>query len=129
MVGKRHSFHLIAVVCLLALYSVPSAQGGSRAESDVAARLAETGLSVSLVQTSSLNGGDYSADLDGDGLSNDAETNGWCNTAGCFVTDPMDVDSDHDALTDGEEKLFDTRPLDSHSPGIFVKYQESLQTR
>ena len=70
-----------------------------------------------------------SPDIDGDGLSNETELNGWCNAAGCFTTDPLDADSDHDGLTDGEEKLFDTNPLDDHSPGIYVEYQDSFQTQ
>src|SRR5512135_1321044 len=59
-----------------------------------------------------------SPDFDSDGLSNAMETGGWYNLAGGpFVTNPNDADSDNDGLTDGEEKLFNTNPLDSHSPG------------
>ena len=68
-------------------------------------------------------------DKDGDSLLNDLEIDGWYNLAGGpFTTDPNDRDSDNDGLTDGEEKLFDTNPLDSHSPGIAVKYLESYET-
>ena len=57
------------------------------------------------------------------------ETGGWYNLAGGpFVTDPNDRDSDNDGLTDGEEKLFDTNPLDSHNPGIAVKYASNFNT-
>ena len=68
-------------------------------------------------------------DKDGDSLLNDLEIAGWYNLAGGpFTTDPNDRDSDNDGLTDGEEKLFDTNPLDSHSPGIAVKYLENYET-
>jgi hypothetical protein len=70
-----------------------------------------------------------SPDVDGDGLPNDIEMAGWCNTVGCFQTDPLDTDSDDDGLTDGEEKLYDTNPFDDHSPGIYVEYESHLKTR
>lgn len=70
-----------------------------------------------------------SPDLDGDGLPNDVEINGWCNTLGCFQTDPADPDSDGDGLTDGEEKLFESNPLNDASPGIFVIYEDAFQTK
>jgi PKD repeat protein len=73
---------------------------------------------------------DLASDIDRDGLLNDLETAGWYNAAGGpFVTNPSDADSDDDGLTDGEEKLFDTHPLDDKSPGIYVKYVDSYQTR
>ena len=72
----------------------------------------------------------FSADVDGDGLSNAVEDGGWYNAAGGpFVTDYLDADSDDDGLTDGQEKLYDTDPLDDHSPGIFVEYEGDLKTK
>jgi hypothetical protein len=71
-----------------------------------------------------------SPDIDGDGLPNELETDGWYNLAGGpFVTDPFDFDSDDDGLADGEEKLFNTHPLDTTSPGIYVRYQNEFMTR
>jgi hypothetical protein len=70
-----------------------------------------------------------SSDRDYDGLTDAIETSGWRNAAGFFTTDPLDSDSDNDGLTDGEEKLYDTHPLDDHSPGIYVEYEDHLQTR
>ena len=71
-----------------------------------------------------------SPDKDSDGLANTLETAGWYNLAGGpFFTNPNDRDSDNDGLTDGEEKLFNTNPLDSHSPGIAVRYEESFNTK
>lgn len=70
-----------------------------------------------------------SADLDGDGLSNQVEELGWCNAKGCFTTDPFDLDSDDDTLTDGEEKLFDSHPLNESSPGLYVIYDNALKTK
>jgi PKD repeat protein len=72
---------------------------------------------------------DSSADIDGDGLPNQVEDNGWYNASGGpYSTDYLDTDSDDDGLTDGKEKLYDTNPLDSRSPGIFVDYRSDLQT-
>ncbi len=71
-----------------------------------------------------------SPDSDNDGIPNQLETNGWFNMVGGeWKTDPNNADSDNDGLTDGEEKLFNTRPLDSHSPGIAVRYNTSFKTR
>ena len=71
-----------------------------------------------------------SPDADGDGLPNEMETNGWYNlVGGPFYTSPYDMDSDNDSLTDSEEKLFNTNPLDDKSPGIFVKYENSFMTK
>jgi len=70
-----------------------------------------------------------SPDDDYDGLTDDVETNGWWNAAGLFTTDPHDPDSDNDGLTDGQEKLYDADPLDGHSPGIYVEYEDHLKTR
>jgi uncharacterized repeat protein (TIGR01451 family) len=68
-------------------------------------------------------------DADGDGLSNEMETNGWYNLAGGpFYTDPFRADSDRDGLSDGEEKLFNTNPMDPNSPGIYVRYQNNYKT-
>jgi hypothetical protein len=67
-------------------------------------------------------------DGDFDGLADDVEGNGWCNSAGCFQTNPADPDTDHDSLTDGQEQLFDTNPLDDTSPGIYVEYDKDLKT-
>jgi hypothetical protein len=73
---------------------------------------------------------DFSADVDGDGLPNVVEEGGWYNAAGGpYFTDPFDADSDDDGLTDGQEKLYDTHPLDDHQPGIYVEYESSLETR
>jgi len=63
-------------------------------------------------------------------LANTLETGGWYSLAGGpFVTDPYDSDSDDDGLTDGEEKLFNTLPLDSHNPGLAVQYDDSFKTK
>jgi hypothetical protein len=70
-----------------------------------------------------------SSDRDYDGLTDDVETNGWWNAADLFTTDPLDPDSDDDGLTDGQEKLYDTNPLDDRSPGIYVEYENHLKTR
>ena len=73
---------------------------------------------------------DLSSDLDGDGLLNELETNGWYNQAGGrFFTDPQDADSDDDGLTDGEEKLFGTHPQDDESPGVYVRYEDDFYTK
>jgi hypothetical protein len=69
-----------------------------------------------------------SLDSDYDGLPDSVEEQGWENAVGSFVTDPLDPDSDDDGLTDGQEKLFDTNPLDDTSPGIYVEYSDSLKT-
>lgn len=70
-----------------------------------------------------------STDRDYDGLTDAVETNGWWNAAGFFTTDPLDPDSDDDGLTDGKEKLYDTDPVNDHSPGIYVEYEDHLKTR
>jgi len=70
-----------------------------------------------------------SSDRDYDGLTDYVETSGWWNAAGFFTTDPLDPDSDNDGLADGQEKLYDTAPLDGHSPGIYVEYESHLKTR
>ncbi|GAB4534174.1 MAG: hypothetical protein Kow0063_17000 [Anaerolineae bacterium] len=73
---------------------------------------------------------DFSADVDGDGLPNMVEESGWHNaTGGPYVTDYLDADSDDDGLTDGQEKLYDTDPLDDHSPGIYAEYEDEYQTK
>jgi len=72
-------------------------------------------------QAQEIQSGDWSwisVDLDSDGLPDEIETGGWCNAVGCFQTDPADPDSDNDSLTDGEEKLFESNPTSSASPGI-----------
>jgi hypothetical protein len=69
-----------------------------------------------------------STDADYDGLTDDVEENGWENSAGFFITNPLDPDSDDDGLTDGQEKLFDTDPLDDTSPGIYIEYDKDLKT-
>jgi hypothetical protein len=72
----------------------------------------------------------YSADVDGDGLPNIVEQTGWFSAAGGpYVTNYLDMDSDDDGLTDGQEKLYDTNPLDDHSPGIYIEYEEYFKTR
>jgi hypothetical protein len=70
-----------------------------------------------------------SADIDGDGLTNAVEQTGWCNASGCFQTNASDSDSDADGLTDGQEKLYETNPLNDQSPGIYVEYESNLNTR
>jgi hypothetical protein len=68
-------------------------------------------------------------DLDQDGIPNSMENAGWYNLAGGpYLTDPHKADSDKDGLTDGEEKLFNTDPLDPKSPGIAVKYESAFKT-
>ena len=72
---------------------------------------------------------DLSVDVDGDGLPNTVEEGGWYNAAGGpFVTDSLDADSDDDGLADGQEKLYDTHPLNDRSPGIYVEYENHLKT-
>jgi hypothetical protein len=71
-----------------------------------------------------------SLDWDQDGIANSLETAGWYNlTGGPYQTDPYLPDSDGDGLTDAEEKLFNTNPIDAHSPGIAVKYDNAFKTR
>ncbi|MEJ2560083.1 MAG: hypothetical protein P8186_28475, partial [Anaerolineae bacterium] len=70
-----------------------------------------------------------SPDVDGDGLPNEVEVNGWCNAVGCFQTDPVDADSDDDGLRDGEENLFDSDPTSDASPGIYVIYEDTFKTK
>ncbi len=41
---------------------------------------------------------------------------------------PFDVDTDHDGLTDGQEKLYGTNPNDPYDPGIYVEYSSDLKT-
>ena len=73
---------------------------------------------------------DLSSDLDGDGLLDELETDGWYSEAGGrFFTDPQDADSDDDGLTDGEEKLYGTHPQDDESPGIYVRYEDAFYTK
>ncbi|MBN2002390.1 MAG: PKD domain-containing protein [Anaerolineae bacterium] len=72
----------------------------------------------------------FSPDIDGDGLLNTFEETGWYNAAGGpFFTDPLDADSDDDGLTDGEEKAFDTHPLNGLNPGIYVRYRDEYKTK
>jgi hypothetical protein len=69
-------------------------------------------------------------DVDEDGLSNAMETGGWYNLAGGpFVTSASDADSDDDGLSDSEEKLFNTNPLDYQSPGLYARYENSFLTK
>ncbi len=71
-----------------------------------------------------------SVDFDFDGLSDDVETAGWSNqSGGPYFTDPNLADSDLDGLTDGEEHLFETDPLDDKSPGIYALYRDEYQTK
>lgn len=70
-----------------------------------------------------------SPDLDGDGLSNVVEENGWCNAIGCFQTNPSNPDTDNDGLTDGEENLYVSDPTSSASPGIYILYDDNLKTQ
>ena len=70
-----------------------------------------------------------SPDVDGDGLPNATETNGWCNSLGCFRTAVQESDTDGDGLTDGEEHLFQSDPTSSSSPGLYVVYDDSFKTR
>ena len=70
-----------------------------------------------------------STDVDGDGLLNETELNGWSNGAGSFTTDPNDADSDDDGLLDGEEQRFDSHPNNDKSPGIYVVYDDNFKTK
>ncbi|GEM_PF-5865305 len=69
-------------------------------------------------------------DTDGDGISDQIETEGWYNDNGVrYPTLPNNPDSDNDGLTDGEEQLYGTDPLNKNSPGLYVKYENRFQTR
>ena len=127
MAGKKRFLYLMVVFSLLTSLLAQPAQSLAQDEphSLAQARVQEQVQQATLAQDRR----NFSADVDGDGLSNETELNGWCNAAGCFTTDPLDADSDNDGLTDGEEKLFDANPLDSHSPGIYVEYTPDLQTK
>lgn len=88
--------------------------------------------SASATRPAAIQPGDWiwiSPDFDGDGLPNAYETGGWCNTLGCFTTNPQDADSDGDGLRDGEEKLFEAHPNSAASPGIFVVYEDRFKTK
>lgn len=87
------------------------------------------GLTPEPAQANTTDWSYISTDVDGDGLPNTTEETGWCNALGCFVTDPFDLDSDNDGLTDGEEKLFDSNPKNDSSPGIYIIYDEAYQTQ
>ena len=70
-----------------------------------------------------------SPDQDQDGISNTMEINGWYNQAGGpYVTNPNMADTDLDGLTDAQEKLFNTNPLDPNDPGISVTFESSFKT-
>jgi hypothetical protein len=72
----------------------------------------------------------FSLDLDFDGIPTSVELSGWYNASGGpYVTDPNNPDSDGDNLSDGEEQLYDTNPLDWEDPGLYVKYRDDYQTR
>lgn len=69
---------------------------------------------------------DGTKDTDGDGLSDDAEREGWQTSHdGVFVTDPKIPDSDGDGLIDGQE----AGPLASgtHSTKIYVGLSSPLE--
>jgi len=68
-------------------------------------------------------------DADGDGLLNTTETNGWSNSVGFFITQPTDSDTDDDGLLDGQEKLFNTNPLNAYDPGIHAVYNNAFKTK
>jgi len=76
-------------------------------------------------------------DYDGDGLADELESAGWYNLqGGPYITDPYDADTDDDGLSDGEEKLFGTIPVNgpadlvgTYSPGIFIRYDPAFKTR
>ncbi|OQY28247.1 MAG: hypothetical protein B6243_12280, partial [Anaerolineaceae bacterium 4572_5.2] len=78
-----------------------------------------------------------SLDMDGDGISNQMETDGWYNlSGGPYITDPLNIDSDNDGLNDGEEKLYGTIPVNgssdsagSESPGIYIPYEAAFETK
>lgn len=72
---------------------------------------------------------DNPPDADGDGLLNTTETNGWNNSAGYFITDPTRSDTDNDGLLDGQEKLFNTNPLNQYIPGLHAVYNNAFQTK
>ena len=74
-------------------------------------------------------------DSDLDGLPDTVELQGWVNErvndvgGGVpYLTDPYDADSDDDGLTDGEEMLYNTNPLDAKSPGIYTIYEDRFET-
>src|SRR5688572_943661 len=68
-------------------------------------------------------------DIDCDGISDDMENSGWENSTGFYQTYPNDPDSDNDGLTDGEEQLFNTKPLTSGHPGIYARYDNGFQAK
>ncbi|NJN92881.1 MAG: hypothetical protein HC875_01690 [Anaerolineales bacterium] len=74
-------------------------------------------------------------DSDLDGLADTVELQGWINErvndqggGAPYFTDPYDADSDDDGLTDGEEKLFNTHPLDNKNPGLYTIYEDRFET-
>lgn len=73
-------------------------------------------------------------DSDLDGLADTVELQGWVNErvndqgVAPYRTDPYDADSDDDGLTDGEEKLYNTDPLDARNPGIYTIYEDHFET-
>lgn len=69
-------------------------------------------------------------DQDGDGIASAVESAGWSNgMGGPYVTDHLNPDSDSDGLSDGQEQLYNTHPLNASSPGMYIIYQDDLQTR
>jgi hypothetical protein len=73
-------------------------------------------------------------DRDGDGISNDDETNGWTNACGeSFTTDPDNWDSDGDYLKDGSERDYKsngkcTNPANPDSDGDGLKDGDELRS-
>jgi hypothetical protein len=119
------SLLLITLVCLFRASGIPVPfTANSLAEGRDVNGLA--GRGVPQFQSSTISA---SADRDYDGLADGIETGGWWNAVGFFTTDSLDPDSDNDGLTDGQEKLYDTNPLNDQSPGIYVEYESLLKTR
>lgn len=68
-------------------------------------------------------------DSDFDGIPDNVEQTGWYNgSGGPYHTESLDADSDKDGLTDGQEQLFDTNPLDDTNPGIYIEYSDGFKT-
>jgi hypothetical protein len=70
-------------------------------------------------------------DTDLEGLLDTVETGGWVNERALsnpYFTNPYDLDSDDDGLSDGEEMLFNTDPNSNLNPGLYTVYEDSFQT-
>jgi fibronectin-binding autotransporter adhesin len=63
--------------------------------------------------------GSASGDSDGDGLSDDDETN-------VYGTDPFDPDSDNDGMNDGDEVVAGSNPLNAGSTGYRITQEQKV---